>query len=342
MAETGFNNLFRSQGETVDSLRTVLAMLKHPFGAGQKVGIKLHWGEKGNHTFLPPGLAREIVRWLREMGASPFVFDTTVLYSGSRHTGSDSLNTAAEHGYNEEFLGCPVVIADGMGGRDVLDIPAGFKHFESVQVASLINDAQGFVIFSHFKGHMVAGFGGAIKNISMGFSSRAQKQRMHSDVYPELDEGKCTRCGECVAVCPTGAARFEGDYPSYNREICIGCAQCIAFCPEMALSILWGEDHLAFQEKLVETAAAIWRIIGKRTVCINALLKIVAECDCLPGDHLVIAPDAGFIGGCHPAGVDLESLRTVGSAPFEKAHPGISWRRQFAYAEEIGFYPENK
>jgi uncharacterized protein len=324
-------------GGSAASLRLLLQQLKTPFSPGQKVGIKLHWGERGNHTFLAPQLAREVVRWLQERGTLPFAFDTTVLYSGSRRTGKDSLATAAEHGYHEEFLGCPVLIADGLDGRDVIEIPAGFKHFAAVQVAAQVEKADGFVIFSHFKGHMATGFGGALKNISMGFASRAQKQRMHADVYPELDRGKCSRCGDCVEVCPTGAAQFtDSGYPAYKREICIGCAQCIGLCPEVALRILWGEDIGAFQEKLVETAAALWKIIRGRTVCINAVVNITSECDCLPGDHPVIAPDFGFVGGYHPLEVDRESLAIVGAAPFEKAHPGIAWQRQFSYAEEIG------
>jgi len=52
-----------------------------------------------------------------------------VLYSGGRRTGEDSLKTATAHGYIADFLGCPLVIADGMDGRNVISIPAGYKHF---------------------------------------------------------------------------------------------------------------------------------------------------------------------------------------------------------------------
>jgi uncharacterized Fe-S center protein len=302
------------------------------------VGIKLHWGEQGNKSYLDPAYAREVASWLSSKGCRPFVFDTSVLYSGGRRSGKDSLETARRHGFTEEFLGCPVVIADGLDGRDVVDLEAGYKHFKTAQVTSLVEKTDGFLIFSHFKGHLASGFGGAVKNISMGFASRAQKQRMHADVRPILNRKKCTKCGVCVEVCPTGAASIdEGEYPAYDLEVCIGCAQCIAQCPEMALRILWGADNTAFQEKLVETAAAVWKKIAGRTVLVNALIKISAECDCLPGNADIIAPDIGFLAGTHPLAIDAESLKRVGPDIITRAHPGLPWQRQFSYAQEIGF-----
>jgi len=328
-----------TQAGAISALRRILENVEHPFPAGGSVGVKLHWGERGNHSYLDPAYAREIVSWLASLGCKPFIFDTTVLYSGGRRTGKDSLETARKHGYTEEFLGCPVVIADGLDGRDVVDIPAGYKHFTTAQVTPLVEKTDGFVIFSHFKGHLAAGFGGAVKNISMGFASRAQKQRMHADVKPVLSKKKCTMCGVCTEVCPTGAASItEGEYPTYDLKTCIGCAQCIAQCPEMALRILWGVDHAAFQEKLIETAAAVWRIISGRTVLINALIRISADCDCLPGSADIIAGDMGMLSGSHPVEIDSESLSMVGADVITRAHSHLPWQRQFSYAREIGFH----
>ena len=327
-------------GNSAEYLRGLLQDLSPPFTVGESVGIKIHWGERGNEGFLHPRYAREIVRWLTELGVRPFVFDTTVLYSGGRRSGEDSLKTAAEHGFTEEYLGCPVRIGDGMDGRDVVEIEGGGRHFPSVQAASILRKADGFVIFSHFKGHMGSSFGGAIKNISMGMASRAQKQRMHADAHPVLSRKRCTRCGLCVEVCPAGAAALSPDQdPVYDLNACIGCAQCIALCPELALKILWDTDIMVFQEKLVETAAAIWRVIGPKTVIVNALIRIVTECDCLPGNHPPIAEDAGFIAGSHPVSADEASIRRIGAEPFDRAHAHIPWQRQFAYAREIGFTP---
>jgi hypothetical protein len=325
---------------TPAALGRLLNGLGNPFAAGASVGIKIHWGERKNRCFLPPVYTQEIAHWLAAAGARPFVFDTTVLYSGGRREATESLKTAALNGYTEAYLGCPLLIGDGLDGRDVLEIEAGYRHFPTVQAAAVIRKADGFVLFSHFKGHLGAGFGGAIKNLSMGMASRAQKQRMHADAHPILNPARCTRCGICAEVCPTGAARLPATgYPLYDLEACSGCSQCIAQCPEVALRIFWDTDEMVFQEKLVETAAALWREIGPRTVVINALLQIVSECDCMPGRHPVIAPDQGFIGGRHPLAVDEASLAQIGPEPFDQAHPGLSWRRQFSYAREIGFTP---
>jgi len=325
--------------DNLTALRSLLNKMKVPYQRGDSIAVKLHWGERGNTSFLSPHYAREIVQWLTRKNVKPFIFDTTVLYSGGRRTGADSIETAKEHGYTEAFLGCPIVIGDGMDGRDVIDIEAGVKHFKTVQVAALVDKVDGFFIFSHFKGHLEAGFGGAIKNISMGFASRAQKQRMHADAHPVLHEGKCTRCGICVDVCPTGAAAFANDdaYPEYDLDRCIGCAQCIALCPEMALKIFWSTDITIFQEKLVETAAAVWKRIKEKSVLVNSLLNITAECDCLPGKNPTIAEDLGFLGAYHPVVIDKESIKKIGEDPFNRAHPGIPWVRQFTYADEIEF-----
>lgn len=333
-----FQKCSSDEASRIKALRAVLAEIQMPFKSGDRIGIKLHWGELGNENFLPPVYAKEIAGWLKSEGLKPFVVDTTVLYSGGRRTGSDSLNTAAKHGFTENYLGCPVIIGDGMDGKEIIDLPTDYKHFPTVQVGAVVKNAAGFVIFSHFKGHMEAAFGGSIKNISMGFASRAQKQRMHADAKPRLIPDNCIQCGECVELCPSGAATIgEDNFPVYDLTKCTGCAQCIALCPEMALKIKWDTDITVFQEKLVETAAAIWKVIRNKTVVVNALINIVAECDCLPGSHRKLAEDKGFISACHPVAADHESVKIIGADVIDRAHPDIPWQRQFDYAKEIGF-----
>ena len=337
MKETLFHRS-QDQESHIAALRALLAEIDVPYGRGDRVAVKLHWGERGNESFLPPRYAREIVRWLTDQGTRPLICDTSALYSGGRRTGSDSLVTAGQHGYTETYLGCPVVMADGADSRDVISLSAQYRHFDEVAVAALIEAVDGFFIFSHFKGHLESGFGGAIKNISMGFASRPQKQRIHADAHPVLDRDRCTGCGTCAAVCPVGAATMAADgFPRYDLDTCIGCSQCIALCPEIALKIFWAISPNVFQERLVEVAAALWHRMADRSIVVNALVGITKECDCMTGHNPAIAPDIGMIGGHHPVTVDLASIDLVGEDIVTGAHPSVPWQRQFEYAREIGF-----
>src|SRR4030042_6221715 len=99
------SDIIKIRGNSTKSLGQLLHGLGKPFSPGETVGIKIHWGERGNAGFLPPRYTRKIVRWLHESGVEPFVFDTTVLYSGGRRTAADSLETAAQHGFTEGYLG---------------------------------------------------------------------------------------------------------------------------------------------------------------------------------------------------------------------------------------------
>ncbi len=323
--------------QNVSVLKDLLKRVEFPYRAGDKVGVKIHWGERGNKTFLEPAYCAAVVSELKMRGCNPYVFDTTVLYAGMRRNQLTSLETAAINGFTPETLGCPVVVADGNGERTI-EIPANYKHFSTVRVANVFDDTDGFLIFSHFKGHMLAAFGGAIKNISMGFASRSQKQRMHSDAKPQLNESKCKKCGICADYCPTGAATFAPEsFPHFELAKCVGCAQCIGMCPHVALKIQWATDYTVFMEKLVETAAAVWQKIGNRSFSINVALKISRECDCMSGDSERMAHDIGFFAGHNPVDVDAACLEKMTVPVLEKIYANLPWRRQFAYAYEIGF-----
>ena len=93
MNQTIFYPFQGDMNERLTSLHQLLKNLQPPYNIGDSVAVKLHWGERGNTSFLPPHYAREIVHWLNNRGMKPFIFDTTVLYSGGRRTASDSSRT---------------------------------------------------------------------------------------------------------------------------------------------------------------------------------------------------------------------------------------------------------
>ena len=144
--------------------------------ARDKTAIKLHFGEKGNDSYISPVFVRQVVDRVKAAGALPFVTDTNTLYLGSRSNAVDHITTAILHGFDYAVVGAPVIIADGLTGKNVAHVAINKKHFRTVTIAGDIAAADSMIVMTHFKGHEVAGFGGAIKNLAMGCAPPAGKR----------------------------------------------------------------------------------------------------------------------------------------------------------------------
>ena len=107
--------------------------------------------------------------------------DTRTLYKGSRANAVDHMTVAYEHGFSFATVNCPIHIADGLSGRRGSNVVIDKKHFKAVNIAAGIVDADAMIVLSHFNGHDVAGFGGAIKNIAMGCATQAGKQQQRGE-----------------------------------------------------------------------------------------------------------------------------------------------------------------
>src|SRR5450759_3683480 len=105
--------------------------------------------------------------------------DANTLYTGSRQNAIDHMNTAIAHGFDYAVVGAPLIIADGLAGEWFGETEIGKKHFTSVKIAGGILSAPSMIVMSHFKGHGLAGFGGAIKNLGMGCAPSAGKIDQH-------------------------------------------------------------------------------------------------------------------------------------------------------------------
>jgi uncharacterized Fe-S center protein len=295
----------------------------------------------GNKTFLSPEYARNDCGEIKQKGAKPFITDTNVLYKGARQNAADNLMTASNHGYTTEYLGAPVIVADGLRGHDTFDITA----FDGtrVQLASIIKQADGFIVLSHFKGHILSGVGGALKNLSMGFASRAQKQRMHADVLPSLiSDQKCISCGKCIEVCPVSAISLN-PVARFNHKICIGCAECLSHCPVNAIKIQWGSVGDAFSKKLMVTAAEVAKLIKGKALYINAMIDITKECDCMGQKLDIITSDTGFCASDDPVALDKachdivkESAIKMGDNTFDDIYPSSGIDKSLELAEAFG------
>ena len=318
--------------------------------------IKIHAGERGNDTFINPVLVRKVVDLVKEAGGNPFLTDSNTLYKGSRHNAVDHMVTAIEHGFGYATAGAPFIVADGLRGDCYEEVEIGKKHFSSVKIASAIASAQSMMVLSHFKGHELAGFGGAIKNMAMGCSPSQGKCDQHASRFMVREE-VCTACGFCMASCPEDAIAFVSDSgrkaAQIDKERCVGCGECLTVCKTKAVWINWKTEVKPFNERMAEYA--LGAVIGKEknTGYVNFLLNITPDCDCVPWSDAPLVPDIGILASTDPVALDSACLDLVtqavghshsllgeNCAPGKDKFTGV-WQHtcgevQLDYAEAIG------
>ncbi|MEK6959298.1 MAG: DUF362 domain-containing protein [archaeon] len=301
-----------------------------------EVPLKVHFGEKGNETFIKPANFEGIISRLKNNGAKPFFTDTNVLYKGERTFSDTHIMLAKEHG----FTALPIKIADGNHGEENIEIDiskSGAKHFTKCKIGKVIAEAKQMVVIAHFKGHMLAGFGGAVKQLSMGCAARAGKLAMHTDAKPMINPDACKRCHMCARNCPTDACIIDVAIPHIDKEKCIGCAMCIAVCPYKAVDVNWMDTPPdSFEEKLAEHAlAAALNPDGsrKRVAYISFAFNLTKDCDCDGKKMTPIAKDIGVIASTDPVALDSACLDLVRKQEGERVFSGD---HALEHAEKIG------
>lgn len=278
------------------------------------VAVKLHFGEYGNDTFLHPPFAGQVVNKIKACGAKPFLTDTSTLYSGSRRNAVDHLNTAYGHGFSPATVNAPVIIADGLFGQNDEAVAVNLKHFKEVHIATEIWRAPSMVVLSHFKGHEMAGFGGAIKNLAMGCASVAGKRDQHA-TRVVVNTDTCVGCGMCESVCPVAAARLDDSgKASIDPSVCIGCFECITVCQVKAIDLDWATELPLFMERMTEYAYGAVHNKAGRVCYINFVLNVTPDCDCAAWSDAPLVPDLGILASRDPVALDQACYDLVKNA----------------------------
>jgi len=280
------------------------------------VAVKMHFGEEGNSGFVQPIFLREVVARIRSHGGKPFLTDANTLYRGQRHNAVDHLVCAIHNGFSFATVGAPLIIADGLDGRDAVDVPLeGSKHFDSVRVGSAAVHADALVAVTHVKGHEATGFGGVLKNLGMGLGCRSSKQRMHSDFTPEVTAEKCTACKRCVQWCPVNAIVIGPDrVATVDYELCYGCGECVASCPYEAIATQWKTTPEAIQEKIVEHVAGVLGGKAGKAVFLSFVTNVSPDCDCWNFSDASIVPDIGVLASNDVVAIDQAAYDLVTNA----------------------------
>lgn len=319
-----------SYSNTEEINKTVLELFKkiNPGFTGN-LAIKVHFGEEGNKTFISPKNYEHLIHYLKLNKCLPVYIETNVLYKSKRTSKDSHIQLARDHGFNN----LPIVIADGNTGEEYTEVEIKKKHFEKCKIGKAYKDYNQFIVITHFKGHGLSGFGGAIKNLGMGFSSRPGKLAMHSNSKPIINPLKCKKCHLCEQNCPVNAISI-GLIPHIDTKKCIGCAKCISICPHGACTVNWLSTLPGtFEEKLCEYAFAATKINkDNQIIYINFLLNITDNCDCMSHTKIV-AKDIGILAGTDPVALDKACYDLLNKKENKKVFGG---EKTFDYAESIG------
>lgn len=218
-----------------------------------KVAIKLHSGETGNQNFLKPEFWKPVID---HIGGT--VVECNTAYEGTRDTTEKHLKTLEEHGWSKHF---DVDLLDAEGPDMELSIPKG-KKIQKNYVGKNLEKYDSMLVLSHFKGHPMGGFGGAIKQLSIGVASSYGKAYIHGAGNPEeIWTSDHDSFLESMADAASSVVEyFKGNvvYINVMKNMSVDCDCCaVAEDPCMKdIGILISEDPVAIDQACLDLVYA--------------------------------------------------------------------------------------
>ena len=218
-----------------------------------KTAIKLHSGEVGNQNFLGPDLWADVIK---KNGGT--VTECNTAYAGSRNTTEKHLETLEKHGWSKQFK---VDLLDAEGNDLVLDIPDG-KVIKKNYVGKNLANYDSLLVLSHFKGHPMGGYGGALKQLSIGIASSYGKAYIHGAGDPaKIWTGDHNLFLESMADAAYSVAKYFGKKSAYinvMKNMSVDCDCCaVAEDPCMPdIGILASTDPIAVDQACIDLVYA--------------------------------------------------------------------------------------
>ena len=218
-----------------------------------KVAVKLHSGEVGNQNFLGPDFWKPVIDAVHGT-----VVECNTAYAGERNPTEKHLKTLEKHGWSRYF---DVDLLDGEGPDMVLDIPDG-KVIQKNYVGKNMANYDSMLVLSHFKGHPMGGYGGALKQLSIGVASSFGKAYIHGAGVPEnLWTADHNAFLESMADAAGSVARyFEGKiaYVNVMKNMSVDCDCCaVAEDPCMQdIGVLVSLDPIAIDQACLDLVYA--------------------------------------------------------------------------------------
>lgn len=217
------------------------------------VAIKVHSGETGNQNFLSPAFWKPLID---HVGGT--VVEANTAYKGTRNTTTKHLVTIREHGWNRDF---DVEILDDEGPDMVLEIPDG-KVIQKNYVGKNLEKYDSLLVLSHFKGHPMGGYGGALKQLSIGIASSFGKAYIHGAGVPEdiwtSDHDSFLRSMADAASSVVDYFKGNAVYVNVMKNMSVDCDCCaVAEDPCMKdIGILVSLDPIAIDQACIDLVYA--------------------------------------------------------------------------------------
>ena len=217
------------------------------------VAIKVHSGEKGNQNFLRPDFWKKVID---HVGGT--VVECNTAYEGERNTTAKHVKLFDAHGWTKYF---PVDILDGEGPDLELDIPNG-KVIKKNYVGKNIKNYDSMLVLSHFKGHPSGGYGGALKQLSIGVASSFGKAYIHGAGEPEkIWTSDHDAFLESMADAAGSVVEYFGGsilYVNVMKNMSVDCDCCaVAEDPCIAdIGILVSDDPIAIDQACIDLVYA--------------------------------------------------------------------------------------
>ena len=217
------------------------------------VAIKVHSGETGNQNFLRPAFWKPLIDYV---GGT--VVEANTAYEGTRNNTTKHLITIREHGWNRDF---DVEILDDEGPDEVFEIPNG-KVIQKNYVGKNIKKYDSLLVLSHFKGHPMGGYGGALKQLSIGVASAFGKAYIHGAGVPEdiwtSDHDSFLRSMADAASSVVEYFKGNAIYVNVMKNMSVDCDCCaVAEDPCMKdIGILVSLDPIAIDQACIDLVYA--------------------------------------------------------------------------------------
>lgn len=218
-----------------------------------RVAVKVHSGEEGNQNFLHPDFWEPMVE-----AVNSTIVECNTAYAGSRNTTEKHMATMEKHGWSKYFK---VDLLDAEGPDLVLDIPDG-KRIKKNYVGKDIVNYDSLLVLSHFKGHPMGGYGGALKQLSIGCASSFGKAYIHGAGEPEkIRTADHDSFLESMADAASSVVKlFKGNavYVNVMKNMSVDCDCCaVAEDPCLAdIGVLVSTDPVAVDQACVDLVYA--------------------------------------------------------------------------------------